>query len=459
MDADSSPVQLQFLGGAGTVTGSKTLVKTANHQVLIDCGLFQGLKQLRLQNWKQLPLNISKLDAVILTHGHLDHCGYLPVLVRNGYRGPIYCTIPTREVTEIILRDSARIQEEDAMLANEGGYSIHTPAMPLYNQRDVDRTMRLFKTYNDRHWIILNDEVQFCFRKSGHILGSAFIELKCQEQKIVFTGDIGRRRPLLMEPPVFINEADYIVLESTYGDRLHSPISPYQELAEVINHTYNKGGVLVIPSFAVERAQELLLIISALRQDKSIPAIPVFLDSPMGIDVSDLYLHYRDWHSLSDSECASMMRDIHIIRKMEHSQRILDNDEPKIIIAGSGMVTGGRVLYHLERLLGSSANTVLLVGYQAPGTRGNLLRSGASEIKIHGNYYSVVAEVKQMDSLSAHGDQADILWWLSYFSKAPKKVFLNHGEPQASEALRLKITDSFHWPVTIAAQDATYTLV
>ncbi|MER2998812.1 MBL fold metallo-hydrolase [Pontibacter populi] len=455
---DPAPIQLTFLGGAGTVTGSKILLKTAKNQILIDCGLFQGLKQLRLLNWQKPAIKLEELDAIILTHGHLDHCGYLPVLVKNGFDGPIYATEPTRDVTRIILNDSARIQMEDAEEANRGGYSIHHPAKPLYNLDDVARTMPLFDTHNYGEWVIINEDFKFCFRNSGHILGSAIVELKCQGRTFLFSGDIGQRQPLLMDPPVRLREADYVIMESTYGDRLHSEISPYTELTEVVNHTYDKGGVLVIPSFAVERAQELLLLLNTLKEDKSIPPIPVYLDTPMGIDVSDLYLHYHDWHNLTRAECETMMRNVHIIRKFEHTQHVLDTHGPKIVIAGSGMVTGGRVLYYLERLLGDSKNTVLLVGFQAPGTRGSLLSSGADELKIHGAYYKVRAEVRQISSMSAHGDRDDLLWWLQSFKHTPLQVFLNHGEAQASEALRMEIKDKLKFPVTIAQMGETYYL-
>lgn len=458
MIPETAPIQLQFLGGAGTVTGSKILIRTQRHRVLIDCGMFQGLKQLRLLNWGKLPVDVEQLDAVILTHGHLDHCGYLPVLVKNGYSGPIHATTPTRDVADVILRDSARIQEEDALQANKYGYTKHRPARPLYTEEDVDRTMPLFEVHNEGELVILNEDLKFCFRNSGHILGSAIVELRCQGRTFVFSGDLGRRKPLLMEPPALLRDADFLVLESTYGDRLHSQISAYEEIAEVVNHTYEKGGVLVIPSFAVERAQELLLILNTLREEKSIPPIPIYLDTPMGIDVTELYLHHRDWHSLSDSECETMMRDVHVVRQFEQSLRVLDKKGPKIVIAGSGMVTGGRVLYYLERLLGNKENTILLVGFQAPGTRGNLLRSGANELKIHGNYYKVLAEVRQIGSLSAHADQAELMWWLSHFKEAPSQTFLNHGEAQASETLRLKITDELKWPVTIAQMGVTYEL-
>ncbi|NDK56381.1 MBL fold metallo-hydrolase RNA specificity domain-containing protein [Pontibacter fetidus] len=458
MQPESTPVQLKFLGGAGTVTGSKILLKTERHQVLIDCGLFQGLKELRLLNWQKPPLSIPDLDAIILTHGHLDHCGYLPVLAKRGYDGPIYATEPTRDVTRIILNDSARIQMEDAEEANRGGYSIHRPAKPLYDLDDVACTMPLFETHNYSEWVIINEDFKFCFRNSGHILGSAIVEVKCQGRHFVFSGDIGQRQPLLMDPPMRLHETDYVIMESTYGDRLHSDVSPYQELQEVVTHTYNKGGVLIIPSFAVERAQELLLILNTLRDERSIPPMPVYLDTPMGIDVSELYLHYHEWHNLSQAECETMMRNVHIIRKSEYSQRVLETHGPKIVIAGSGMVTGGRVLYYLEKLLEDPKNTVLLVGFQAPGTRGNLLRSGADEIKIHGNYYKVKAEVRQVSSMSAHADQADLLWWLGNFKEAPLQVFLNHGEAQASEALRMKIKDELKFPVTIAKMGHTYYL-
>ena len=458
MEDQHHHLQLKFLGGAGTVTGSKILLKTQNHQVLIDCGLFQGLKELRQLNWRKPPLPVPELDAVILTHGHLDHCGYLPVLVKYGYDGPIYATEPTRDVTEIILRDSAKIQEEDAQEANRYGYSRHHPAKPLYNMHDVERTLPLFKVRPQEKWIELNEEMKFRYRNSGHILGSSFVELECQGQRFVFSGDLGRRQPLLMHPPALLQQTDYLVLESTYGDKLHSSTSPYKEIADIVNHTYSKGGILIIPSFAVERAQELLLILNTLRYDKSIPAIPIYLDSPMGINVTELYLNYSDWHSLSAAECRTMMHDVHVIRDFEHSLHVLDTHGPKIIIAGSGMVTGGRVLYYLEQLLGDKKNTVLLAGFQAPGTRGNLLGSGSNDIKIHGRYYTVHAEVKQIGSLSAHADQADLLWWLSNLTKAPKRIFLNHGETQASEALRLKISDTFGWNVTIAKMGASYDL-
>ncbi|MFD2515575.1 MBL fold metallo-hydrolase RNA specificity domain-containing protein [Pontibacter locisalis] len=458
MNPTTSPIQVQFLGGAGTVTGSKILIKTEKHQVLIDCGLFQGLKKLRLLNWHKPPLELDKLDAVILTHGHLDHCGYLPVLVKYGYSGPIYATEPTRDVTEIILRDSARIQEEDAQQANRSGYTVHHPAKPLYTEREVEHTLPLFRTHADGEWVIINEDFKFCFRNSGHILGSALVELKCQGKKIVFSGDLGRRKPIIMHPPYLVKEADFVVMESTYGDRLHANTSVYEELKEVVLHTVEKGGVLVIPSFAVERAQELLLLLNTLKEERSIPQIPIFLDSPMGINVTNLYLHHRNWHNLTDSECETMMRNVHVIREFEQTLHVLDQHGSKIVIAGSGMVTGGRVLYYLEKLLGDKKNTVLLAGYQAPGTRGNLMRNGSGEIKIHGAYYKVMAEVRQINTLSAHGDQADLLWWLSHFKEAPAQVFLNHGEAQASENLRLKIVDKLGFDVTVAEMNKTYLL-
>ena len=462
MATDNSPVQLQFIGAAGTVTGSKTLLKTGKHKILIDCGLFQGNKSERkLNKIKHLPFNPVELDAVILTHGHLDHCGYLPVLVKKGFTGPVYATTPSRDITEVILQDSAHIQEEDAREANRKRSEGSKPLKPLYRQKHVNRTMELFQTYGDNEWVQLDDNVRFRFHKSGHILGSALVELEVEGHRFVFSGDLGQREPLILDGPTTLPEADYIIMEATYGDKLHdNSVSPYQALEEVVKHTFEKGGNLVIPSFAVERAQEIILILNNLMDEKSIPALPIYLDSPMGAGITEIFQRHRDWHNLSEAECDSLTKNVHIIGSFEETLNVLDADGPKskIIIAGSGMATGGRVLYYLKQLVGDSKNTVLLVGHQAAGTRGHQLSSGAATIEIEGEEFEVKAEISQIGSLSAHADQGDLLWWLGKFEHPPKRVFLNHGEGAATRALKKLIEDTYHFPVTVAERNRIYPL-
>lgn len=457
-----SNVQLQFLGAAGTVTGSKTLLQTNKHKLLIDCGLFQGSKSERkLNKLKGLPFHPSELDAIILTHGHLDHSGFLPVLVKKGFSGPIYATTPSRDITEVILLDSAHIQEEDARAASRKRGEDRKPLKPLYRQKHVNRTMALFQTFSDNEWVQLDDDVRFRFHKSGHILGSAMVELEVEGNRFVFSGDLGQRDPLILDSPTAIAEADYIIMEATYGDKLHDvSLSPYQALEEVVNRTFEKGGNLVIPSFAVERAQEIILILNNLMDEKSIPALPIYLDSPMGSDITQIFQQHRDWHNLSEAECDSLTKNVHIIGSFEETLTVLDPDGPKnkIIIAGSGMATGGRVLYYLKQLVGDSKNTVLLVGHQAAGTRGNQLSNGAATIEIDEEEFKVEAEVSQIGSLSAHADQGDLLWWLGNFKHPPKQVFLNHGEESATKVLKQKIEDAYHFPVIVAERNEVYSL-
>ncbi len=452
-------ISLRFLGAAGTVTGSKTVVATERHTIMIDCGFFQGIKELRRKNWEQLPITANEIEAVLLTHSHLDHCGYLPKLVREGFKGPIHTTSPSREITQIILEDSAKIQEEDAEHANKHGYTKHQPAKPLYNSKDVKDTMPLFVPQPLHEWIKLNDEMQFRFSHSGHILGSVFIELDCLGKRLVFSGDLGRQEPLMLDPPETIQEADYLVMESTYGDRLHPSTDPEDDLAEAVNNTLAKGGHLIIPSFVLERAQELMVLLHRLKKKGQISQnVPVYLDSPMGVDITNLFVHYKDWHRLATEECEALNSGTTLIKSFDRTRSVLDDPRSKIIIAGSGMITGGRILYYLQHLLDDNKNTVLLVGYQAEGTRGRQLRSGMRELKFHGHYHEVRADVMEIGSLSAHADRGEILQWLNGFANPPQKVFLNHGEPQASDYLRVKIQDEYGWPCEIAKDDVAYPL-
>lgn len=445
-------ISIQFIGAAQTVTGSKHLLKTPTMNILIDCGLFQGLKELRMKNWEPLPINVKDIQVLLLTHAHLDHCGYLPLLVKHGFRGKILMTPPTRDLAEIILRDSAKIQEEDAMQANMGGYSMHKPALPLYNEKDVETALRYFEIRQDNEWIKLSNDIQFRFQKNGHILGSAFIEMECFGKKIVFSGDIGRDNSELVGSPNILKEADYLIMESTYGNRLHEAVSPLEILAQVIQQTLHNKGNILIPSFAVGRAQELMLMINELKQKNKIPDVPVYLDSPMGAEATEILHKYPKWHNLTEQQCREVCQHIIITRDFENTLRIIADKKNKIVIAASGMLTGGRVLEYMKAWLNDKKNTILFAGYQAEGTRGRAMKEGAHEVKIHGKYYPVRCELKDITSLSAHADQGEMIRWLSRFVKKPKKIFLVHGELSAQETFKMKIYDELKLDVTIPKQ-------
>ncbi len=434
---------LTFLGGAGTVTGSKTLLEFDAQKILIDCGLFQGLKVFRQLNWQNLPVDPSSIHAVIITHAHLDHVGYLPLLVKNGFKGDIYATAPTCDLAGIILRDSAKLQEEEASIANREKYAKHTPAKPLYTLKDAETSLKQFVSVEDDRFITLSEDLRFRFLKSGHILGSAFVEIILKGKKIVFSGDLGRARPLLLEPPAKITETDYLVLESTYGDRDHTKAPTDAVLAEIVTDAVRKKGTLIIPTFAVERAQEIMFILNTLREKNMIPpSIPIYLDSPMGIDATDVMMKYPGWHILSTEFCNRICHDIIKVRELKETLNNIRENKTKIVIAGSGMLSGGRALEYLKAYVESDRTTVLFVGFQAEGTRGRAMLRGAEKIKIHGKYYKVNAEIKEISSFSGHADRTEILNWLSNFSPPPKKIFLNHGELKSSDALRKRIEEA-----------------
>lgn len=437
----SNKISLQCLGAARTVTGSKHLLKTPGLNILIDCGLFQGIKSLRLKNWEPLPVDVRDIQILLVTHAHLDHTGYIPLFVKNGFKGRILMTPPTRDLAEIILRDSAKIQEEDAEKANRYGYTRHRPALPLYTEQDVEETLGYFEPHDDEDWIPLSRDIKFRYQKNGHILGSAFIEMECYGNKILFSGDIGRENSGLLAPPSMIKEVDYLIMESTYGNRLHDPEHPREQLAGVINDTLYKKGNLLIPSFAVGRAQELMLMINELKEEVKIPDVPVYLDSPMGADATEILCRHAQWHKLTEHQCMGICNDITINRKFQETVKTIHQKESKIIIAASGMLTGGRILEYLKHDIGDKKNTILLAGYQAEGTRGRALQDRAHEIKMHGKYYALKAEVKEISSLSAHADQQEMLNWLKRFEVKPKRLFLIHGEPNAQETFRVKIKD------------------
>lgn len=451
-------MKLTFLGGAGTVTGSKTLVEADNKKILIDCGLFQGLKELRLKNWDLLPIELSEIDVVILTHAHLDHTGYLPVLIKNGYKGKIYATKATKDLAEIILLDSAKIQEEDAKRANRHKYTKHHPAKPLYTIADTEETMTHFETFGFEKWYPINESIQFKFLNSGHILGSAFILLKVKGETIVFSGDLGRKKPIILHPHAYIREADYLVVESTYGNRLHEHISVIDELLNYIEITFSKGGTLIIPTFSVERAQEIIYVLSILKRNHKLPPIPIYLDSPMGINATKVYYKYKNSHNLSTEDIQNMQSTVQLVGDVATSKAIVADNNPKIVLAGSGMITGGRVLHYLNKCISEKKNTVLIVGYQAEGTRGRALLSGDSEIKFFGLYHQIKADVYTINAFSGHADQEEILDWLGHFKKPPKLTFINHGEPHQSHALKTKIITDLKWYCTVAKMNQTYNL-
>ncbi|WP_298263362.1 MBL fold metallo-hydrolase [uncultured Lutibacter sp.] len=451
-------MKLTFFGGAGTVTGSKALLESDFTKILIDCGLFQGLKELRRKNWDKLPIDLDELNLVILTHAHLDHIGYLPVLVKNGYTKNIYCTKATEDLAKIILLDSAKIQEEDAKRANKYSYSNHKPAFPLYTINDAKKTINQLKSFELNTWYPINTDIQFKFLNSGHILGSAFVLLNIKGKIIVFSGDIGRKKPILLPRYKYIDKADYVIIESTYGNRLHKKRKITAQLLRYIKLTYSKGGILIIPSFSVERAQEIIYFLSLLKREHKLPQIPIYLDSPMGVNATEVYFKYTNYHTLTEEDINSMINTVHLISDVTTSKSIVNDLNPKIVIAGSGMITGGRVLHYLDKLISDKKNSILIVGYQAEGTRGRSLLSGDSELKFFGKYHPIKAEVFKINEFSGHADQSELLDWLQHFKEAPNLTIINHGEPHQSQALKVKIKTALGWKCTVAKMNNEYYL-
>lgn len=444
-------MKLTFLGATGTVTGSKYLLDDGQKKILIDCGLFQGLKDLRERNWEKLPFNPSDIDAVILTHAHIDHSGYVPVLVKNGFKGPVYCSSATADLCDILLPDSGYLQEEDAARANRHGYSKHSPALPLYTREDAYNALERLRPVSFGKEHILDEILSFQMTHAGHILGAACVTINDGQSRIVFSGDLGRPHDPIVKAPAQIQEADYLILESTYGDRLHKDADPLDQLEEIIVKTAARGGTVVIPAFAVGRAQNLIYYIYKLKEAGRIPNIPVYLDSPMAIDATEIMKKNHSEHRLSEKECAAIFSSVIYTRTVEQSKEIYtkNNGMPKIIISASGMATGGRVLHHLKAYLVDARNTVILAGYQAAETRGAKLLRGETEIPIHGDPVAVRAEIRELDNISAHGDYQEIMDWLGHFRKPPHKTFLTHGEPKAASAFKETIEEKLGWPVEI----------
>ena len=443
-------MELKFLGATGTVTGSKYLVRSGITKILVDCGLFQGLKQLRLRNWSPLPVEPRSLGAVVLTHAHLDHSGYLPLLVKNGFNDKIYCTEATYDLCKILLPDSGYLQEEEAAYANRRGFSKHKPALPLYTQADAERSLQYFVSVDFEKPFDLGNGLRAELTPSGHLLGSSFISLTNGRHKLVFSGDLGRPNDLIMRSPAIIRHADYLVLESTYGNRRHDSEDPGAGIAKIIRETAARGGVVIIPSFAVGRAQTLLYYIHLLKAEGSIPnTLPIYLNSPMAVDATAIYHKHRNQHRLTLQQCEDMCHAAKIVNSAEESKRLNEMKGPMVIIAASGMATGGRVVHHLKAFAADPRNTILFAGFQAAGTRGAAILDGAETIKIHGQHLPVRAQVEVINNLSAHADYVEILDWLSHFEAPPKQTFITHGEPVAADELRKHIQDQLRWPCRV----------
>jgi metallo-beta-lactamase family protein len=449
MENKVNSAKVNFLGAASTVTGSKFLIETSEQNIMVDCGLFQGLKELRELNWIDLPIDVSSIDVVLLTHGHLDHVGYLPRLVKQGFTGRIVGTAPTLAIAEIILIDSAKIQEEEADKANKEKYSKHAPALPFYSVEEAKKTILLFQVEMADKWITLSNNISYRFQYNGHIIGATYIELDIFGKRFVFSGDIGRRNDYLLDDPKKPEWADFLFIESTYGNKLHPKEDVEEILSKLITDTIHKKGNLIIPSFAVERLQTLIYILWQLYQKNKIPNIPIFIDSPMGNNVLDVFKRFPKWHKLSMADYDAMCNHVNIVQSYKETWETIDDKRSKIVIAGSGMVSGGRVLTYLQQLIDEPSTTVLLVGYQAEGTRGRQLQEGAHEIKFFGKYYPVKATIKNIESLSAHADQEDLLDWMGNIKNIPEKVYLIHGEPATLDAFRVKIKDTYNWNIYI----------
>ncbi len=440
---------LTFLGATGTVTGSKYLLEAGGERLLIDCGLFQGLKELRLRNWNPLPVPASSIQWLVLTHAHLDHTGYIPRLVKDGFKGQIYGSPATVDLSKLVLPDSGHLQEEDAAYANKKGFSKHAPALPLYTYDEAVKSLESFRPIDESKPLELSMHFSLRCFAAGHILGARMIEVTVREngavKKILFSGDLGRFPQLILRAPETPEDVfDYMLLESTYGDRLHPRDDVGAHLASIVEATAQRGGTVVIPSFAVGRTQELLYLFRELIEQRKMHSLPIHVDSPMAIDVTDLYRRHQEDHDLQTEVMEEKgikpfsPPDLHFDKAVADSKALNDARYPMVIISASGMATGGRVVHHLERCLPDHRNTILFVGFQAAGTRGKLIQAG-QPVKMYGQLVNIRARIETLEHLSGHADYGEILGWLRKFHTPPGKTFLVHGEPKAAESLRQKI--------------------
>lgn len=453
-------MKLTFLGAAGGVTGSCYLIESKKKKILIDHGLFQGFKDQRLFNWANLKIPANSIDAIVLTHAHLDHSGRIPKLVNEGFRGSVYCTPPTRDLAEVLLLDCGYLQEEDARLANKFGYSKHNPAVPLYTAEDAKASLRSFVVQPFGAELEITDGIRVQFSRAGHIPGASWVTLKAENRTVVFSGDQGRPDDLLLKPSVKPTEADFLIMESTYGDRLHEVKNPVEQFGGIINRTIGRGGSIIIPAFSVGRAQSLVHYIHKLKSEGTIPAhIPVYLDSPMAISATEILKRYPNEHRLDAKTCESVFDGVNYTHTPAQSAALSMSATPKIIIAGAGMMTGGRVLHHVKQLGNDPRNTILLAGYQANGTRGRKLLDGAREIKIHGALVPIAASVEVLKGASAHADCQEMINWVGHIKKPPITTFITHGEPKASEAMKTQLLAARPgWQVVVPTFEQAVTL-
>ncbi len=450
-------VTVKFLGGADSVTGSRYLIRVDDFTLLFDCGLFQGLKKLRLRNWDEFPIDASKIDAVVLSHAHIDHTGYLPKLVKEGFTGPVYCTPPTADLMEIMLLDSAKLQQEEAEYAGKKGYSKHTNPLALYSEDDVRNVFPLFKKFDYNNRFKIHDSVEIIYRDAGHLLGSAitemFIKSDYQTKKIVFSGDIGRYDQLMLPPPTAIDHADILFIESTYGTKDNPFDDPEEDLTRIVNETFERGGVLVIPAFAVGRTQSLLFYFRKLMKEDKIPDVPVYIDSPMAISTTYLFYKHPTYHKIETNR-EELARDMEtnmlvLVKSPEHSKSLNDIKSRAIIISSSGMMTGGRILHHMVRRLPNKQDTFLVAGFQAEGTRGRSLLDKAPSIRIFGEDVKVNCTVEYISSMSGHADRGELFKWMSNFKEKPKLTFCVHGEGEEQQTYAQAIRDALQWKVIV----------
>lgn len=448
-------MQISFHGAADSVTGSRHLVHIGGESILLDCGLFQGFKVLRERNWLPPTAQLLQADAVVLSHAHLDHSGWLPALVKHGYRGPIYASPATRDLAEVLLLDSAHLQEEDARRANRYGYSRHTKALPLYTRRDAQRAVARIQPVAAGRDAFCG-QVRIGFTPVGHLLGACAVTLQAGGERLVFSGDVGRSHDLLMPPPQPLPAADVLIVESTYGNRAHPKVDPAAQLAQIVRDTVQRGGSVLLPSFAVGRAQALMLVLHRLKRAGEIPPdLPIYLDSPMAVQATTLYHKHRRLLRVPPREADHLSDGVRMVVDAAQSMRLTRSRWPSVIISASGMATGGRVLHHLKAMAPVDKHHIVFPGFQVGGSRGARLVGGASDVKIHGEYVPVRAQVSQIEGFSGHADADELMAWMQGLRHAPRQTFVVHGESDASDALRLRIQDELGWKVRVPQHGET----